>query len=231
MTYIHGKPATLTKANLEYLVHHIFLPIKLPGGDDSSAKNEMLMVNFVLHTLNGGVLVHKKSASTIFETFELSPANKVVMTTQGRLVRQFPANATEIPYPDVEDEAFQSIFTKTLEKMSYQTVQETKHRVRKAKQEHDEDRETVEPRIVTDFLPSMLRGVGKQVTVPGICKNTHEEVMWSDSKFPWRRSPVWLLIRVGLQLTMARLARKDKDPYKEFMIFLMAQVLDVAVKQ
>ncbi|PCD21528.1 hypothetical protein AU210_016488 [Fusarium oxysporum f. sp. radicis-cucumerinum] len=30
---------------------------------------------------------------------------------------------------------------------------------------------------------------------------------------------------------MTRLARKDKDPYKEFMIFLMAQVLDVAVKQ
>ncbi|KAF5698569.1 hypothetical protein FMUND_15060 [Fusarium mundagurra] len=30
---------------------------------------------------------------------------------------------------------------------------------------------------------------------------------------------------------MTRLARKDKDPYKEFMVFLMAQVLDVAVKQ
>ncbi|KAG7408180.1 hypothetical protein Forpe1208_v012432 [Fusarium oxysporum f. sp. rapae] len=292
MTYVHGKPATLTKANLEYLAHHIFLPTKLPGGDDSSAKNEILMVNFVLDTLvrfmgectsedetaieacvamikglkisksaqgslsandaqevlrhlspqapvallhvaaqNGGVLVRKTITSAIFETFELSPANKAVMTTQGRLVRQFPANATEIPSLDFEDETFLSVFTKTLEKMSYQTVQETVHKARKAEQEHDEDRETVEPRIVTDLLPSMLRGVGKQVTVPGICKNTREEVMWSNSKLPWRRSPVWLLIRVGLQLTMTRLARKDKDPYKEFMVFLMAQVLDVAVKQ
>lgn len=51
MTYVHDKPATLTKANLEYLAHHIFLPTKLPGGDDSSAKNEILMVNFVLDTL------------------------------------------------------------------------------------------------------------------------------------------------------------------------------------
>ncbi|KAF9769860.1 hypothetical protein IL306_012649, partial [Fusarium sp. DS 682] len=126
----------------------------------------------------------QKECFNYFETFELFPTNKVVMTTQGRLVRQFPANATEIPYPDFEDKAFQSVFTKTLEKMSYQIVQETKNRVRKAKQEHDEDRETVEPRIVTDFLPSMLRGVGKQVTVPDICKNTYEEVMWSNSKLP-----------------------------------------------
>ncbi|KAF6528030.1 hypothetical protein HZS61_008332 [Fusarium oxysporum f. sp. conglutinans] len=189
MTYVHGKPATLTKANLEYLAHHIFLPTKLPGGDDSSAKNEILMVNFVLDTLevlrhlspqapvallhvaaqNGGVLVRKTITSAIFETFELSPANKAVMTTQGRLVRQFPANATEIPSLDFEDETFLSVFTKTLEKMSYQTVQETVHKARKAEQEHDEDRETVEPWIVTDLLPSMLRGVGKQVTVPGIC--------------------------------------------------------------
>ncbi|EWZ78101.1 hypothetical protein FOWG_17578 [Fusarium oxysporum f. sp. lycopersici MN25] len=292
MTYVHDKPATLTKANLEYLAHHIFLPTKLPGGDDSSAKNEILMVNFVLDTLvrfmgectsedetaieacvamikglkisksaqgslsandaqevlrhlspqapvallhiaaqNGGVLVRKTITSAILETFELSPANKAVMTTQGRLVRQFPANATEIRSVDFEDETFLSVFTKTLEKMSYQTVQETVHKARKAEQEHDEDRETVEPRIVTDLLPSMLRGVGKQVAVPGICKNTREEVMWSNSKLPWRRSPVWFLIRVGLQLTMTRLARKDKDPYKEFMVFLMAQVLDVAVKQ
>ncbi|GKU07943.1 unnamed protein product [Fusarium langsethiae] len=292
MTYVRGKPATMTKANLEYLVHHIFLPTKLPSGIDGSAENEMLLVDVTLDSLvrflgectsedqsaikpcvamikglqiskgaqgslsandaqevlrhlspqapvallhvaaqNGGVLVRKTTTSAIFETFELSPANMAVMTTQGRLVRQFPANATEIPYLDFEDKTFLSVFAKTLEKMSYQTAQETVHKVRKAEQDHDEDRETVEPRIVTDLLPSMLRGVGKQVAVPGICKNTREEVMWSNSKLPWRRSPVWLLIRVGLQLTMTRLARKDKDPYKEFMVFLMAQVLDVAVKQ
>ncbi|KAJ4137854.1 hypothetical protein NW754_001498 [Fusarium falciforme] len=195
MTYVHGDPKTMTKADLDYLVHHIFLPTKLPGGDDSSAENEMLLVDFVLDSLaceyrkapkdpymqmahrrsyegslqkliapvalfhvaaqNGGVLVHKKITSVIFETFELSPANKAVVTTQGRLVRQFPANATEIPCPDFEDETFQSVFTKTLEKTSHQTVREAKHKVRKAKQEHDEDRETEDPRIVTDLLPSM----------------------------------------------------------------------------
>lgn len=51
MAYIHGNPETMTKANLEYLVHHIFLPTKLPGGDDSSAENETLLIGFVLDSL------------------------------------------------------------------------------------------------------------------------------------------------------------------------------------
>lgn len=36
---------------IEYLFHHIFLPPKLPGGDDMSTPNTMYLTNFVLHTL------------------------------------------------------------------------------------------------------------------------------------------------------------------------------------
>ncbi|RSL78159.1 hypothetical protein CEP52_017659, partial [Fusarium oligoseptatum] len=114
--------------------------------------------------------------------------------------------------------------------MSRQTVEETKHRVKKAKQNHVEDRETVHPRIVVDLLPGILRGPGKQVSVTGISKNTHEEVMWSNKKLPWRRSPLWLLIRVGLQLTMVRCSSRGRHMYKEFMIFLMAEVLSISAK-
>ncbi|KAM0536832.1 hypothetical protein ACHAO7_012299, partial [Fusarium culmorum] len=64
--------------------------------------------------------------------------------------------------------------------MSHQTVKETKHKVKKAKQKHLEERETVHPRIVVDLLPAILQGVGKQVSAMGISKNTHEEVMWSN---------------------------------------------------
>jgi hypothetical protein len=152
------------------------------------------------------------------------------METRGRLVRRFPANATEIPCRDVENADFQDALAKTLAKMSHQTVEETKHKVKKAKQKHIEHRETVHPRIVVDLLPGILRGVGKQVSVTGLRKNTHEEVMWSNSKLPWRRSPLWLLIRVGLQLTMVRSSSRGRDMYKEFMIFLMAEVLDISTK-
>lgn len=170
------------------------------------------------------------AASATFETFELSPCNKAVVETRGRLVRRFPANATEISRRDLEDEGFQDAIARTLAKMSHQTVEETKCKVKKAKQKHVEDRETVHPRIVVDLLPGILRGFGQQVSVSGISKKTHEEVMWSNSKLPWRRSPLWLLIRVGLQLTMARFSYRGRDLYKDFMVFLMAEVLNLSTK-
>ncbi|EXK26576.1 hypothetical protein FOMG_16822 [Fusarium oxysporum f. sp. melonis 26406] len=185
---------------------------------------------FHMPAQNSGAFMYRTAASVTFETFELSPSNKDVMETRGRLVRRFPANATEILCRDVEDADFQDAFAKTLAKMSHQTVKETKHKLKKAKQEHIEDRETVHPRIVVDLLPGILRGVGKQVSVTGISKNTHEEVTWSNSKLPWRRSPLWLLIRVGLQLTMVRFSSRGQDMYKEFMVLLMAEVLDISTK-
>ncbi|KAG4253839.1 hypothetical protein FPRO03_14239, partial [Fusarium proliferatum] len=270
---------------IEYLFHHIFLPPKLPGGDDMSAPNTMYLTNFVLHTLqrfatelgekdtavvqpvismlqtmpfmtdsngldhvgvqkalrclsfdnpvalfhiaaqNSGLLIRKTSNSFSFETFELSPTNAAVMATKGRLIRHFPDTATEISSGDFESQAFQEVLTNTLVKMSHQKISEAQPKARKAGKDHHEERETTDPRIVTELLTSILRGIGKLAEVRGICKNTREEISYSSSKLPWRRSPVWLLIRVGLQLTMSRLSDGSDDIYKRFMVYLMARVL------
>ncbi|KAH7233986.1 uncharacterized protein BKA55DRAFT_695504 [Fusarium redolens] len=270
---------------IEYLFHHLFLPPKLPGGDDMSAPNTIFLANFVLQTLqrfaielgekdttlvqpvismlqtmpvvtgpkgldhvgvqkalqclsfdnpvalfhiaaqNAGLLIRKSSNSFCFETFELSPTNAAVMATKGRLIRQFPDTATEIASEDFENQAFQEVLANTLVKMSHQRVSEAQPKARKAGKDHHEDRETTGPRIVTELLTSILRGIGKLAKVNGICKNTREEISYSSSNLPWRRSPVWLLIRVGLQLTMSRLSGGSDDIYKRFMVYLMAQVL------
>jgi hypothetical protein len=177
---------------------------------------------------NAGVLIRKTDDSFCFDTFELSPSNESVMTTKGRLVRQFPASTIKLSQADFENSEFQQVLVNTLVKMAKQTVAEVQQKVRKARQEHDEERDTADPRIVTELLTSIIRGVGKSITVEGVCKNTREEVLWSRSKLPWRRSPVWLLIRVGIHLTMSRLADGSDDTYKRFMIFLMAEVLQIA---
>ncbi|KAF4983726.1 hypothetical protein FZEAL_942 [Fusarium zealandicum] len=290
MAHVPDITATTTKERLNYLFHHLFLPAKLPGEDDSSSTNEAFLVDFVLHCLkrflvevesenersittcismmetlrnstdtygylredgvgevlrqlspegcvalhiaaqNAAVLIRKVDASVYFETFELSPTNASVFA-RGRLVRQFPDAATAILFKDFEDEAFQSVLARTVAKMSHQTVQEMKKKVKKAKQQHDEDRDTVEPRIVTELLTSILRGMGKSIDVSGICKNTREEVMWNNSKLPWRRSPVWLLVRVSLQLTMSRPTSTPESLYKPFMVFMFAQALGIANQQ
>ncbi|CVL08879.1 uncharacterized protein FMAN_14113 [Fusarium mangiferae] len=183
---------------------------------------------FHITAQNAGLLIRKTNNSFCFETFELSPSNESVMTSKGRLVRQFPASATRLSPNDFENSEFQEVLVNTLAKMAKQTVAEVQQKVRKAKQEQDEDRDTAHPRIVTELLTSIIRGIGKSITVEGVCKNTREEVLWSRSKLPWRRSPVWLLVRVGLHLTMKRLADGSDKTYKRFMIFFMAQVLHIA---
>jgi hypothetical protein len=36
---------------VEYIFHHLFLPPKLPGGDDTSASNTIFLMEFVLQSL------------------------------------------------------------------------------------------------------------------------------------------------------------------------------------
>lgn len=163
--------------------------------------------------------------------FELSPTDEAVMTTRGRLVRFFPTTAVEISLSDFECDAFQTAISKTLAKMSQQTLRETKHKQRASQeQEQTMPDDTTDPMIITELFTSMLRGCGKAVSSRGIRKNTRDEIIQKDHKNSWRRSPIWLLIRVALQLAMKRYSKEADETYKEFMAFLMAQALHVANK-
>ncbi|TFA98909.1 hypothetical protein CCMA1212_009268 [Trichoderma ghanense] len=281
-----GSSNVLSARTLEYLFHHIFLPPKLPGGDDTSVGDETVLINYVLQTLseylqgtelschraimaatsmmdnmkagrddkgfvregtlpdiltrilspdtaapfhirvqNAGVLLRRDKDVAIFELFELSPTNQAVYATKGRLIRHFPATAISVPLDTFTNASFQKVLAKTMAKMSDEAVQETIPKARKAMQDHDESRETNDPRIVTELLSSFLQGAGHPTAVPGVSKNTREDVIWRGSKLPWRRSPVWLLIRCSLHLTMNRMAVGSEEIYKSFMVFLLSRLL------
>lgn len=69
------------------------------------------------------------------------------------------------------------------------------------------------------------------VDVSRLWKNTREEVMWLNALLPWQRSPGWILLRVAIQLTFARLAgsrNPSADYYKTFMVFLLGKVLQLS---
>ncbi|PHH66137.1 hypothetical protein CDD81_200 [Ophiocordyceps australis] len=86
---------------------------------------------FYITAQNAGILVSNIDKAICFEFFELSPTE------------------------------FQATMANTLVTMSRQTVQGTKEKARKAGQDHDEDRDTTHPRIVTELLMSILRGLGE----------------------------------------------------------------------
>ncbi|PHH83232.1 hypothetical protein CDD82_2843 [Ophiocordyceps australis] len=185
---------------------------------------------FHITAQNAGILASNSDNFVCFEFFELSPVNSQVHDTRGRLIRHFPASAIRISLETFSQSEFQAVMAKTMAKMSHQVVPGTKEKVRKAEQDHDEERDTTHPRIVTELLMSILRGMGEMTDVEGIRKNTREEVMWNTDRRPWRRSPLWLLIRVSLQLTMARIGG-ESNTYKCFMVFLLARVLEAAKRQ
>ncbi|CAG7991695.1 unnamed protein product [Penicillium nalgiovense] len=179
---------------------------------------------------NAGILFSRCKNQIHVESFELSPRNESVTTTVGRLVCIFPGPGIALDLASFNESGLWETVAQTLSRMSYQPAANTKLKAKKAQQKHDEDRDTTNPKMVTELLMATLRPLSTDVSAVQIQKNTREEVIWRDSRSPWRRSALWLLMRVTLQLVFRRLsdeARLD-DLYKQFMIFFMSFVVDKA---
>ncbi|KAI0107369.1 hypothetical protein F4776DRAFT_675198 [Hypoxylon sp. NC0597] len=189
---------------------------------------------FHVRAQNAGILFTRSGASIHVEMFELSPTNEAVISTEGRLRRLFPGFAVAVPLETFQSREFQTTVASTLTKMSYQEALDTKTQVKKAQQMHDENRDTTHPKIVTELFSAFLLSVGSHIEVPSIWKNTREEVFWKDSFMPWRRSPLWLLIRVALQLQFSRLEASSTcsdQTYKTYMLFFMTTILKRTQKE
>lgn len=167
------------------------------------------------------------------EAFELSPLNESVISTKGRLRRSYPGPAVALTMELFRDPEFQATMAQTLAKMSHQPAINTKPKSKKAGRKHDENRDTTHPRMVTELFFGFLHSVGTPAKIRRLSKNTREEVVWLNSLLPWRRSPVWLLLRVAMHQVFSRLA-DAKGPfggyYKTFMVFLMAKVLYMSLQ-
>ncbi|KAJ5260588.1 hypothetical protein N7478_012193 [Penicillium angulare] len=161
------------------------------------------------------------------ESFELSPRNESVITTVGRLVRAFPGPGIALDMADLDKPGLLDAIGFTLALMSHQPVAGMKPKIKKANQKHDEDRDTTDPKMITGFFMSILRPLSVDIDATQIRKHTREEVMWRDSRSPWRRSAFWLFLRVALQLILSRssIDVRGASLYKEFMIFFLCGVL------
>ncbi|KAH0439221.1 hypothetical protein CcaCcLH18_03016 [Colletotrichum camelliae] len=178
---------------------------------------------------NAGMLITRARDAFQFESFELSPTNIAVTKTIGRLRRTFPGRGISIGVARALEPGFLETLVATLAKMSTQAAPGTLPQVKKAGQLHDETRDTAHPKMVTELLHGFLSVPGEPLQEDRIWKNTRDEVLWQNCLLPWRRSPMWLLIRVILQLVFYRCSREGARPefdlYKVFMVFFMAEHL------
>jgi hypothetical protein len=165
------------------------------------------------------VVFRKKKDATIFESFEISPKAEDVMTTQGKLICSYPGPAIEILNAVFEDEGFLSELANFLVRMN-DDILDAASTTRKAQSTVLEARDTTHPRYITELLTGILRSVGRPADIIRITKRVGDDVVWNNSKLPWRRSPLWLLIRVAVQTSLDR-STLGQDTYKGFMLFFM----------
>ncbi|KAG2116285.1 hypothetical protein DEU56DRAFT_718783, partial [Suillus clintonianus] len=86
------------------------------------------------------------------------------------------------------------------------------------------------PRHITELLTGILRAFGEPADIPRIRKCICDDVLCSKDKLPWRRSSLWLVIRVVLQTSLERTTLGRKG-YKAFMASLMADLVSKALEK
>jgi hypothetical protein len=188
------------------------------------------MLSFHIRSQNAGLLVRKRLRKLSFESFELSPTTKAVMTTKGRLRRCFPGPAISVSRDRVADASFHRALTELLAELDANTPEEAHPVIQKADSTSIEIRDSVHPKFVTEMLTGILRGIGQPVDVARIHKRTRDDILWNETRKPWRRSPLWLLLRVALQTSLMKVSDTPHKWYKSFIVFFMAYILDRALK-
>jgi hypothetical protein len=152
--------------------------------------------------------------------------------TKGRLKRCFPGPAVAISQNRVADSRFREPLASFLTRLDAETPKEASPTATKAGSRVIETRDTVHPMFITEMLTGILLAIGRPLDTPRIYKHTRDEVLWRDTLHPWRRSPVWLLIRVVLQTNLMCHGDTSNSPtrYKSFLIFFMAHILQDALQ-
>ncbi|KAF8539120.1 hypothetical protein BDD12DRAFT_883199 [Trichophaea hybrida] len=200
----------------------------LSAGAFATAVEEMTLGDAIaLHitSQNAGLVLRRTGSSVIFTSFEASPASIAVNTTTGKLLISYPGPAIAVPWIKVTDPNFLSRLVDFVDKMKRDHHGVAAGRGMKAGETVQEERESSHPRFVSEMLTGILRAVGEEVEVERFMKRIGDEVLWNDAKIPWRRSPLWLVVRVALRMVLG------KELYKCFMIFFMTQVLDHATRR
>ena len=169
---------------------------------------------------NAAVIIRRPATANFvqFEIFEISPPNTNVMKAEGKLLCSYPGPAIKVPVDIFMDECFLQELSSFLVQMDVDILDSTPT-VSKAESVVHEVRETAHPRYISGLLVGILRGFGQLAVVKRITKRIGDEVLWRNAYKPWRRSPLWLVLRVTLQSSL------PVGLYKLFLLFFHARLL------
>ena len=188
------------------------------------------VLSFFIRAQNAAVVFKKQSDVTIYTAFELSPQANPVIMTRGKLLCSYPGPAIEIPNAVFDDTVFRSELANFLVCMNEDMLDTSTGNL---VSDHSvfERRDTTDPRHITELLTGILRGVGRPaLAVVRVTKRIGDDVLISSgSALPWRRSSLWLLIRVAIQTTLEPFPQ-GHDSYKAFIAFFLARLAEDGIR-
>ena len=157
----------------------------------------------------------------------MSAKQEDVLAADNALIRQFPARAVEVSNTLMSNSSFLKELCSHINKLSVEVyVPEAMEVVQKARKDIEESRETKHPRLVTEWLFSVLSSTGHATETKAVFKRTHDDVLFRDALAPWRRSSVYQSIKVALQLALFNCPLGDPSHtiYKQLMLYFLSQV-------
>ncbi|GLB04652.1 hypothetical protein AtubIFM57258_010668 [Aspergillus tubingensis] len=171
--------------------------------------------------------------NVIIEAFETSPSAEQTLAASGALRWTFPGTAASLPVEEFRNPVLQDSLTDFLEKTSTEQLERFAAKARKAGKEVVERRDTVDPAIVTDFLITLLEINGSRICPPALQKRVKDDVCWDDAELPWRRCPLWLVLRVSIQRLLYLHLGSDlgRLQYKYLLCIVLAQLLENLVER
>jgi hypothetical protein len=168
----------------------------------------------------------------IFEAFEVTPTSEKVLATKHALIRDFPGRAVSISATTLLEPSFLDKLSSFLQQASTEYVTKFSSVTYKAAAPLPEVRNTSDPAVVTGLLMTILEACGTARDVPILRKRVRDTVMFDQAFKPWRRSPFYLTIRVGIQRYLYKQFGPDigRLYFKTIMCVMLQQYLEDVLK-
>jgi hypothetical protein len=172
---------------------------------------------------NAAVIVRRLALANFvqFEVFEVLPPTSAVMSAKGKLLCSYPGPAIQVPTDTFTNKSFLRELSSFLVQMDVDVLDSAPTTTKAGSVVH-EVRESAHPRYISQLLVGILRGFGQPAVVDRITKRVWDEVLWDDAYTPWRRSPLWLILRISLQTSL-----RVSNMYKTFMLFFHSHLLRI----
>ncbi|KAM3074145.1 hypothetical protein ACMFMG_003033 [Clarireedia jacksonii] len=197
-------------------------------------------VILILHVLeqNAALLISRRKNAqeerVVFEIFEASASAADVLAAENALQRDFPGYAASISYSTFTQSGFIEELATFLEQASIEPIKRFSAWSYKAGTATMESRDTADPGLISQMLTALLESTqhGRREFPSILRKRVHDDVCWFNAEKPWRRSPLWLILRVSIQRRLCDLVGGENGRvlYKFLMSLALAELLEESLQ-